>query len=300
MPEDSENKHRDYSIFDNMSTETLEDILRADSQLPNGENSDVDAILYIMEVIAKREREDPTGRFTNVQDAWASFDENYLPCTKDDKSLYDYDGTEEQTGIETAPSKTVFLRRGKHRLMRVASIVVAFAIVLLAGTVTASALGFDLWGTVAKWTKDTFGFSTTGSSVDSSQSYEDNNSLQSTLNEYGITADLAPSWYPKGYIFESVDVAETPLRTTFYAIYKVKNNEILMTITSLSEPSTSTFEKDDDEVTVYSANGIEHYIMTNLDLTNVVWKQEAYECSISGGFSLEEAKKIIDSIYERK
>ena len=87
MPEDSGNKHRDYSIFDNMSTETLEDILRADSQLPNGENSDVDAILYIMEVIAKREREAPTGRFTNVQDAWVSFDENYLPYTKDDRSI---------------------------------------------------------------------------------------------------------------------------------------------------------------------------------------------------------------------
>lgn len=45
MLESNGNIHRDYSIFDNMSTENLEDILRADFQLPNGEDSDTNAIL---------------------------------------------------------------------------------------------------------------------------------------------------------------------------------------------------------------------------------------------------------------
>lgn len=65
----------------------LEDILRADFLLPNGEYSDMDAILYIMEVIAKREKEHPTGKFTNVRDAWMSFNENYLSYTKNE-NLY--------------------------------------------------------------------------------------------------------------------------------------------------------------------------------------------------------------------
>jgi|AGTN01.1.fsa_nt_gi hypothetical protein len=71
---DANNSNRhDYSKFDNMSTEALEEILRLDSQLPDDEESNVDAILYITGVIEKREKEHPTGRFTDVQTAWASF-----------------------------------------------------------------------------------------------------------------------------------------------------------------------------------------------------------------------------------
>jgi hypothetical protein len=40
--------------------------------------------------------------------------------------------------------------------------------------------------------------------------------------------------------------------------------------------------------------------MSNLDQTNVVWITDNYECSITGVFSLEEAKIMIDSIYKEK
>jgi hypothetical protein len=43
-----------------MITEMLEEILRADSQLQDSEDSDTDMILYIMEVIANREKEHST------------------------------------------------------------------------------------------------------------------------------------------------------------------------------------------------------------------------------------------------
>lgn len=303
MPESNGKKRRDYSIFDNMSTEALENILQADAQLPSGEDSDTDVILYIMEVVAKREKEHPTGKFTDVQTAWTSFKDNYLPYTEDGKSIYDFEDTD--TGITQKPFKKLSHPQRRRRMIRFASVATAFAVVLLAGTLTANALGFDLWGTVAKWTKDMFGFSSlapreTTSEVQGSNDATKSDSLQNTLNQYGITANLVPTWFPDGYSLKSVDVSETPARTTIYAIYSCEDDEVLVTITSLSKPSTSTFEKDNNDVTVYSANGIEHYIMTNLDLTNVVWKEETYECSISGDFSLEEAKKMINSIYERK
>ena len=53
MSESKEHFYRDFSKFDEMSTEELNEILRQDSQLPDGEDSDTDAILYIMGVIAK-------------------------------------------------------------------------------------------------------------------------------------------------------------------------------------------------------------------------------------------------------
>jgi len=300
MPETSGNKRRDYSKFDNMSTEMLEDILRADSHLPDGDNSDTDAILYIMEVIAKREKEHSTGKFTDVRDAWASFSENYMPYIEDSKSLYDF-GDEKETGVIQTPSIQRQLK--KRRLMRVACVAAVVTVLLLASTITASAFGFDLWGAVAKWTRDTFGFSNaaTQETPDVHEMNDENeyDSLQNALDYYGITTQLAPTWFPDGYLLDSISVTETPLRTTFDASY-VKNGErISVTIISLIKPSTSTYEKDDGEVTVYTTNSIDYYIMTNLNRTNVVWTTENYECSFSGNFSLEEAKKIIDSIYER-
>ena len=46
MSESKEHFYRDFSKFDEMSTEELNEILRQDSQLPDGEASDTDAILY--------------------------------------------------------------------------------------------------------------------------------------------------------------------------------------------------------------------------------------------------------------
>ena len=75
MSESKEHFHRDFSKFDEMSTEELNEILRRDSQLPDGEESDIDAILYIMEVIEKRSQELPLSDFKDVDRAWSSFNE---------------------------------------------------------------------------------------------------------------------------------------------------------------------------------------------------------------------------------
>ena len=66
MSESKEHFYRDFSKFDEMSTEELNEILRQDSQLPDGEDSDTDAILYIMGVIAKRNQELPSSDFGDV------------------------------------------------------------------------------------------------------------------------------------------------------------------------------------------------------------------------------------------
>jgi len=301
MPEFGKNKHKDYSAFDNMSTEMLEDILRADSQLPINEDSDNEAILYIMEVIAKREKEHPTGRFQDGHQAWESFSENYLPFIEDDKSLYDFedDFAEEQTGIKYLPSTIPFQSHKKSILSRVVFVTAAVIALLFASTVTASAFGFNLWGAVAQWTRDTFGFSTTASISEDSEQKDSANRLQNELNQYGITTALAPTWYPDGYSLENIDVAETPARTTFIATFDNNGQEILITIVAMTDSPNRVYEKDGDDVTVYSVNQIKHYIMTNLDNINVVWATENYECSISGVLSLKDAEKMIDSIYER-
>lgn len=69
---------KDYSKYDKMSTESLEELLRLDAELPDGEGSDIDEILYISEVIAKRDREQPTGRYSEADVDAASFKLFYI------------------------------------------------------------------------------------------------------------------------------------------------------------------------------------------------------------------------------
>lgn len=92
---DSRNS-KDYSKYDRMSTESLEELLRLDAELPDGEGPDIDEILYISEVIAKREKEHPTGRYSevDVDAAWENFQTKYLPAMSDGRSLYDFDDEE--------------------------------------------------------------------------------------------------------------------------------------------------------------------------------------------------------------
>ena len=89
MSESKEHFHRDFSKFDEMSTAELNEILRQDSQLPDGEESDIDAILYIMEVIEQRNQELPVSDFKDVDRAWDSFNQNYRFASSEERPLFD-------------------------------------------------------------------------------------------------------------------------------------------------------------------------------------------------------------------
>lgn len=150
MSESKEHFYRDFSKFDEMSTEELNEILRQDSQLPDGEDSDTDAILYIMGVIAKRNQELPSSDFGDVNHAWSSFNKNYRFASSEGCSLFDFDdepqlnGTSDKTQIlRPAPRSNT---RPRKWVLRTARILAAVIAVLLATSLTAYAFGFELWG----------------------------------------------------------------------------------------------------------------------------------------------------------
>ena len=79
MSERDKLPRQDYSKFDTMSNETLEEILRMDALLLEGETPDPDAILYIMEELAQRERRNKSEHAPDVEAAWRSFNLHYRP-----------------------------------------------------------------------------------------------------------------------------------------------------------------------------------------------------------------------------
>lgn len=306
MPESNKNQNDNYSLFDSMSTEALEKILHADSMLLlDGESSDPEAMLYIMEVIAKREKEEPSGKFADVNESWVSFCENYLPYTDDDKPLYDFEyQSNEESGINPVSIHDSPQSPPKNRLMRVASISVAvIATVLLAGTVTASSLGYNLLTVITEWTKETFTFayptdvpSHGTSSVQEDMIFSD---LQSALDAYGISEKLAPKYIPEGFELMEFTVDDMGDATYFTAVYRNRNDEfIVVSIIQHIGNLVSQYQKNPENPERYEAGGIQHYIMKNMDKYFVAWTHGLLEGNIFDVATKDDLVKMIDSIYE--
>lgn len=295
MPKQDKPFNRNYSRFDALSTEALREILYQDSLLPDDEESDMDAILYIMEVIAKREALEPTEKHLSTEEAWQLFNEHYRSDDCDGTSLYE-DPEEAEPRAEVIPcsaTENTRMRRSLRGILRVACIAAVLIVILLAGSITAYAMGFDVWGAMAQWTQDVFGLAAPGED----SIYPEDDDPRKTLEEYGITESVLPNWIPEGYEYSGIEVSDTPMRKMLDITYSNGHNEIWLTIAVLTDSSMRTYEKDAENATIYIANGIEHYIATNLDVTNIVWATSTCECAISGNFSLEVAQQMITSIY---
>lgn len=306
MPEPNKNQNNTYSLLDSMSTEALEKILHADSMLlSNGESSDTETMLYIMEVIAQREKEQPTGKFTDVKESWASFCEYYLPYASDDKPLYDFeDNNNKETGIESVSIHNSPRTLRKSRLLRIASISVAIiATVLLAGTVTASSLGYNLWSVITEWTKETFTFayptdilSHETPSVQKDVQFSD---LQSALDAYGVQEKVVPKYIPDGYEPMEVSADDMADSVHFTAVYRSKDdNFIIISVIQHTGNLVSQYQKNPEDPELYETGGTHHYIIKNMDKYLVIWSSGLLEGCISGLDTRDDLVKMIDSIYK--
>jgi len=279
---------RDFSHFDTLSTEELRYIIRQDSMLGENEDSDLDAILYITEVLARREKEE-NNDIKDVETAWQEFKANYYPYTSDANPLFIFDEQEE----EPAPKSG---RRIRRRLFKTLSVAAVLALVIIAGTVSSSAMGFNLWGAIVGWTHETFGFS---QADDSGTAPFEN--IRSVLTVYGIDEKLVPTWIPGEASEDKLIVKETPNGMFFVSTTSTSEGEVSLEIVFYEDviKLNRKHEYNKDSVEKYTSHGIEHYIMSNDIYNKVVWANGSNECSITCAFELSDIYRMIDSIYVR-
>ena len=274
---------RDFSHLDKLSTEELQEILRQDSLLDD-DSSDIDTILYIPDLLDKRS--DSSNNSKDVEAAWKSFKENYYPYISDSEPLYSFDSPEDKV-VKAKP-------RRPRRVMKTLSVAAVLAVVIISGSVTASAFGYSLWGAVAEWTRDTFGF-TQSSQNNGIYPFEN---LRDALAAYDIDEPIVPQWIPDGYGEDTVQAAETPDSKIIVAVSKYGSKEIKFEVKIFDDPSNRhwLYEMFEDDVEKYSSNGIDFYIMKNDDFTRVSWAVGNNECSILCSLKPKEIYRIIDSI----
>ena len=274
---------RDFSHLDKLSTEELQEILRQDSLLDD-DSSDIDTILYITDLLVKRS--DSSNNSKDVEAAWKSFKENYYPYISDPEPLYSFDSPEDEV-VKAKP-------RHLSRAMKTLSVAAVLAVVIISGSLTASAFGYNLWGAVAEWTRDTFGF-TQSSQNNGTYPFEN---LRDALDAYDIDEPIVPQWIPDGYGEDTVQTAETPDSKIIVAVSKYGSKEIKFEVKIFDDPSNRhwLYEMFEDDVEKYSSNGIDFYIMKNDDFTRVSWAVGNNECSILCSLKPKEIYRIIDSI----
>lgn len=279
----SENQNRgiqDFSKYDTMETEALEEILRLDAEAPEGQEPDTELLLYVMGVLADRKRNsDNPGK--TAQEAWDSFQRHYLPR-----------GEEESNSQETESEKyTPWLRR----LIAAAAVVTLIFLIPL----TASALGWeDIWPAVAKWAKETFSFVSRENaevSAPNQASEEEFTSLQDALSKSNRDPSMVPSWIPDGYVLKYIKKDVTPLQETYVAYYVNGDRELRIRVQTYISTEFQKIEIE-KKPEIYTSSEIKYYIFENWDQVQVIWVENSFECTISGDLSIDEAKTMIDSI----
>lgn len=282
MPNSLNRSTRDFSQYDAMDDEQLQTILREDASKPEGEETDMEMLLYVMEVLAKRRNKRNEGK--DPETALESFKENY--CTYDEISLISDPAAKKHCGRN-------------HWRKGLAAAAAALALVI-GCSITASALGFDVWETIAKWTQETFHFGYAGQETDGNDPsiaeelpYQ---KLQEALLEFHITQDIVPTWLPDGYEAVDVRTVETPLQRQFIAKYQCGDKIIKIWIADYLNSSPNQIEQSESAIEVYESAGIKYYIFSDNDQLRAAWIAENYECYISGPLTLSEIEEMIDSI----
>ena len=287
-----ENKGRvDYSKFDNIDSDILEAYLRADLNAPEGERIEPEAISYIIDLLSERQKDDQIDWEQKTAEALDEFLEDYYPYLEEAQDVYDFynDFGADVKPADVKNGKIKILSRLRKIKVGLASVAVIVVLLLCGGTLTASAGNLKL---VGKWNDDDFWYEPVAVTAE----------LADVVAEYAGDTDLVPKSLPAGYLFGDMEVFRDESYSRISAeFYKSIDSGIDKIYIDYRFPftvaNTPFYEKDFADVEKYEINGTQYYIMEDLDVRMIIWRNGIFEGSIKGSFSSAEAKEIINSIY---
>ena len=167
--------------------------------------------------------------------------------------------------------------------------------ILFVGSVTAQAFGLNIWEAVVKWTQETFHFGEWGSSTNVDIPYT---SLKEALEKGKVSASLSPTWIPDGYDLVDINVECKPLQIAYRAKYTKGEQDLIITVQDYLDGIPVYVEQSEGLVEEYEVAGVTYYLFENHEFSRAVWLYDSYECDISGEVTIDELKKMIDSIQK--
>lgn len=270
------------------------------------------------EAIIEKENENPTGFFPDVDQQWNEFVTCYMPSaseTEAEPENLEHAASQLTPQPSTnAPSKRVIRFKQVRRTVLVAAAAIAC---MLAVMVTAQAAGVDVFGAMARWTKDVFSFGQIApdSEVSDNPAQETAEqeteapapgaefaSLQEAFDAYGMTEVHEPYWLPKGYTLEELGVTclDDPFLRTFLASYTDGEGFVSIGIMSFEGEPATQVQKIDGSVESLKKDGTMFYHIENSVGRTIAWYSDQYEYYLSGNEGEDILWKIVDSMFEEE
>ena len=286
-----------YAYLNRLSTEQLEELLRADMEASKPGNDEV--VFHILEVIEQREKEQPTGRIPDVEEAWEEFQREYDLPEGEGMSLYPCAPQVEEDAVPPIRRRRSGPRL--HRRVKQSLVALTAVVIVVCGMAAAQAAGFDVLGMLGQWTGEIFHFTSGAESGESAAPLNENTRLlREALASVGIDEDLAPTWFPEGFVAEDPDILMTKLNDRVYVILTDENgNFINVAIAQYRSPEyleVIDFEIKTNSVQQYSNRTQTFYLFSNGGTVTATWADGLLMEQISGDISEEDVKLIIDSI----
>lgn len=276
-----------YKYYSSFATPQLEKILKLDLYASEAEELSPETIEIILNILHSRESAEK--KEFDVDKGWNSFKTNYIPFVEKNNTLFDYPSPAPH------PHKTKKTFYKKRELT--AAIVIGIIMISIFST---TATAQSLFSYIANWTKETFWFNNNDISTNYNQSTIKFD-LENNYDFTDIPDNLLPNWIPDGFDKTFVDSYENSSEKVVYIFFenKKENSFLSITISQLLTEITKIYEKDDLDVVIYQKNGIDYYLMSNMNTNTAIWKNDNFECQIDGTITIKELKQIIDSISKK-
>ncbi len=287
--------------YEDYSVDELRETFRKTFFLSDLTDADLEEMDQILAILREK---DPLPPGRSVEDLWEEFQTVYM-----NKELADLgipDDLEEVNNAEPAPNVVSALpsmgdahpvRPKRYRkLIRVALVAAVVIALMTAISVTAAAMGYNLWGWLPIWGDEDVRFVSETPTAEPDE--DDLQNIPMVLASLGITEPLYPTWLPEDLKRVKVKISEEPLLLLEH--YQGNDREFSITISPITDLGTAIYQKEDDPPEEYIVNNITHYLIVNTNELSAAWHTENYNVLIAGNITPSEMKRMIDSIYEVK
>lgn len=271
----------DVTRFDRMSLDELEAILRQDTMVGEANENSINELIYIIGLVAEKRRAKDPSAHIDIEEAKKSFEENYLPIAARGEALFDEGVSEPEAKIQSGTH---------HRFFRTAIAIAAVVALMLAASVVASAMGFNVWNHVADWTHEVFGY---GEKYEADDVLGDFSAL---ISQNDIDPNILPTYIPEGYEVVSVDKLSNPAYEKYLCELSNGTYSIVIEYVICEDNRANELEKESDSPDIQTYNGTDYYFVNNDGKNYVSWSNGEVDGSIFYTDSELDIERIIKSI----
>lgn len=191
---------------------------------------------------------------------------------------------------QSAPARRT--RLGPRRALRTVLVAVITAACLLSCMVVAQAAGVDVFGSIARWTDNLFGFG----------DVEDMETTPVPTESTEVTVEYIESLLPvvpDGFVMERpiIFIDEVSGDLEYIANYFFDDKFITFSAIWQSDEGISLYEKDQRDIETLVIGDTKFFVFMNNEYPTAAWTNSNLECGISTNITIDELKQLLYDSY---